>query len=134
MAFSLHGMYEQKEREFRAGGSPDTFQPDFLTAVNDCIGYVNVQCNLETELAFATDESDTIDLDQEHQWVLSDGVSWRLLSMGYTRAGMKPGDLAAATAVMQQQFERGVPQIKTRLHHTNQADTDNDVIGLGAVD
>lgn len=131
----LAGVYDAAMRSFHTQGQgSERFERDFIDATNRSINYINRNADLETRIARIDATDDTVELDEDYEDVLFDGIVYHLL-----RAGQKPArGFERQIQHVWDVFVAGVSSIQTDLRNDLQdsqgSDDDTyDIIGLGAL-
>jgi len=128
MAIDLQVLFEDKARRYATSGNGnDRFVADFQAAMRDACSKVFIRLNLDT--ALPTDQSDSVDLDEKLETVLSAFIDAYLAAQGQKL------DLDDNYTTLLSRMEDRVKEAEGYLAmytvNQNQDDDEEDVVGLG---
>lgn len=127
-AVELSNVFSEKVREFRQKDDSERFMEDFQTAAQYILKEMSVWGNESSELEDASGIDVTItSLDDKYQYVLSQGISYRLIMLG-----QKPRT-GNTLEMAREMWEDARGDYAADLIQQLQKTATNDIVGLGAV-
>jgi len=130
----VKALFNQKQREFKVqGAGSDRFETDFLDALNRAGHRINRSADLSSRITEVVDtaEATTVNLDEDYEDVLSDGITLNLVQMGQRPAKGAEGRINQLERI----FEEGINSVRQDiLADRIDADSDDDTnsnVGLG---
>jgi len=127
MALNTYKLCQDVSREFRTQETDERFRADFVTAVNQALDDISIDCDLDTPLSHinSADESVT-GLSEYHYGIIKAGCVFFLIVNGSRhRRGDEQLDVAYG------QWEDKKAQYWTRTVNDLQRETESGVIDLG---
>ena len=83
MSIALVKIWETKLYEYNAQASSVRFKHDFIRACNNALDRYSIKTNLTTKISHVDQVDETIDMDEDHGFVLEAGIDRYLIQYGH---------------------------------------------------
>ena len=132
MAIYCTHLYEDVAQECAGGIQNQKLSDAFVRACNRTLDTMSNRADLATKHAHITGTNSTIStLDEEYEYILHAGIVFFLRRMGWKSSDPRLHQKELEDTRLL--WETGIGDYTTDIQNQNQADTDNDVWGLGNV-
>lgn len=131
MAISASSLFEDVSTDIGVGTGSDRLADSFVRAVNRSLDQLSLSADLATRLTHINSTDDTINLDEEYEYIILSGIFYWLY-----RTGFKPRDPRIAPTVLKDtkdQWDEARADYVVAEDNDRQSDSTNDMWGWGAV-